>query len=169
MGRRMPAQRRTGRWLTAMAYSPPQDAVQEVRVNVFDTVAAYGHTGGGTINVITKSGGNSIHGAAYEFNQTSSLDANGFFTNKAGQPTPPYHQNRYGGSLGGPVFVPKVYNGKNKLFWFFAYEGLRDSDPAYSPLETGNPLNFATVPTVAERNGDFSALAALNTGATNYT
>jgi hypothetical protein len=152
-----------------LAYSPPQDAVQEVRVNVFDTDAAYGHTNGGTINQVLKSGGNTIHGAAYEFNQQSSLDANEFFTNKAGQPTPPYHQNQYGASLGGPVFIPKVYNGKNKLFWFFAYEGLRDSDPANSPLETGNPLNFATVPTTAERNGDFSALLALNTSTTNYT
>jgi hypothetical protein len=83
------------------AYSPPQGAVQEVRVNVFDTDAAYGHTGGGTINVISKSAGNSIHGAAYEFNQASSLDANEFFTDEAGQPTPPYHQNQYGVSLGG--------------------------------------------------------------------
>jgi hypothetical protein len=152
-----------------LAYSPPHEAVQEVRVNVFDTDAAYGHTNGGTVNQILKSGGNTIHGAAYEFNQQSSLDANQFYTNKAGQPTPPYHQNQYGISAGGPVLIPKVYNGKNKLFWFFAYEGLRDSDPANSPLETGNPLNFATVPTAAERTGDFSALLALNTGSTNYT
>jgi hypothetical protein len=144
-----------------LAYSPPQDAVSEVRVNVFDTDAAFGHTNGGTVNQILKSGGNTIHGTAYWFNQQSSLDANAFFTNKAGQPVPPYHQNQYGVTIGGPVFIPKVFNGKNKLFWFFAYEGLRDSDPANSPLETGNPLNFATVPTAAERNGDFSALLAL--------
>ena len=153
-----------------LAYSPPQDAVQEVRVNVFDTDAAYGHTNGGTINQILKNGGNTIHGAAYEFNQQSTLDANAFFTNKAGQPVPPYHQNQYGASLGGPIYIPKVYDGRNKLFWFFAYEGLRDSDPANSPLETGNPLNFATVPTTAaERNGDFSALLASNTASTNCT
>ncbi len=59
-----------------------------------------------------------------------------------------------------------MFNGKNQLFWLFGYEGMRDSDPANSPLETGSPENFATVPTAAERQGDFSAL--LSQGAT-YT
>jgi hypothetical protein len=153
----------------ALAYSPPQDAVSEVRVNAFESNAAYGHTGGGTLNQVTKSGTNSFHGSLYEFNQTSFLDANSFFTNKAGQPRPPYHYNQYGVSAGGPVWIPKLYNGKNRVFWFFAYEGLKDSDPANSPLETGNPVNFATVPTQAERNGDFSALLKLNTPKSNYT
>ena len=144
-----------------LAYSPPQDAVSEVRVNAFESNAAYGHTGGGTLNQITKSGTNDFHGSLYEFNQTSYLDANSFFTNKAGQPRPPYHYNQYGLSAGGPVWIPKVFNGKNKVFWFFGYEGLKDSDPANSPIETGNPVNFATVPTQAERMGDFSALLKL--------
>ncbi len=91
------------------------------------------------------------------------------FNNRAGQPRPPYHYNQYGLVVGGPVWIPKVFNGKNKLFWLFAYEGLKDSDPANSPLETGNPVNYATVPTAAERNGDFSALLKLNTKTTNYT
>ena len=141
-----------------LAYSPPQDAVIEVRVNAFESDASLGHTGGGTLNQITKSGTNDFHGSLWEFNQTSFLDANSFFTNKAGQPKPPYHYNQYGLAVGGPVWIPKVFNGKNKLFWFLTYEGLKDSDPANSPLETGNPVNYATVPTAAERNGDFSAL-----------
>ncbi len=142
----------------AMAYSPPQDAVTQVRANAFESDASYGHTGGGVVNLITKSGTNEIHGAIYEFNQTSYLDANGFFTNRSGNPRPPYHYNQYGAVVGGPVIIPKLYNGKNRMFWLFSYEGLKDSDPANSPLETGSPVNYATVPTAAERMGDLSAL-----------
>ena len=152
-----------------LAYSPPQDAVLEVRVNTFENDAAYGHAAGGTINQVTKGGTNSIHGSASDFNQTSYLAANSFFTNKAGNPRPAYHYNQYGLSVGGPVWIPKVFNGRNKVFWFFAWEGLRDSDPANSPIETGNPVNFATVPTPAERQGDFSALLKLNKPGTDYT
>jgi hypothetical protein len=141
-----------------MAYSPPQDSVTEVRVNLFDMDASMGHTMGGSVNVITKSGTNGIHGTAYIFNQTSAVDANSFFNNARGVGRPPYHQNQYGVNSGGPVFVPKIFNGKNRIFWFFGWEGMRDSDPANSPLETGNPQNFATVPTAAERAGDFSQL-----------
>jgi hypothetical protein len=144
-----------------MAYSPPQDAVSEVRVNAFDMDASNGHTMGGTVNVITKSGTNSVHGTAYIFNQTSRFDANTFFNNAHNVPRPSYHQNQYGVNGGGPVYVPKVFNGKNRVFWFFAYEGMKDSDPANSPLETGNPENFTSVPTLAERQGDFSALLKL--------
>ncbi|HEY3839437.1 MAG TPA: carboxypeptidase-like regulatory domain-containing protein [Bryobacteraceae bacterium] len=151
-----------------MAYSPVQDAVTEVRVNLFDMDAAYGHTMGGTINVVTKSGTNDIHGAAWIYNQTSVVDANSFFNNSSGKPRPPYHQNQYGLMANGPVWIPKVFNGRNKIFWLFAYEGMRDSDPANSPLETGSPENFATVPTAAERTGDFSALLKLGTTYTIY-
>lgn len=143
-----------------MAYSPIQDTVTEVRVNLFDMDAAYGHTMGGTVNVVTKSGANDLHGASWIYNQTSAVDANSFFNNSSGKPTPPYHQNQYGVYASGPVWIPKVFNGKNKIFWLFGYEGMRDSDPANSPLETGNPENFATVPTSAERTGDFSALVS---------
>lgn len=149
-----------------MAYSPMQDSVQEVRVNLFDMDASMGHTMGGTINMITKSGTNALHGAASIYNQTSRLDANSFFNNKNNVPRPPYHQNQYGASGGGPVFVPKVFNGRNKVFWYFGFEGMRDSDPATSPLETGSPENYTSVPTAAERTGDFSALAKLTTNPT---
>lgn len=151
-----------------MAYSPPQDAVSEVRVNAFDMDASNGHTMGGTVNVVTKSGTNSLHGTAYIFNQTSAFDANTFYNNARGVPRPPYHQNQYGVNGGGPVIVPKVFNGRNRVFWFFAYEGMHDSDPANSPLETGNPENFTSVPTLAERQGDFSQLLSLGANYTIY-
>ncbi len=146
-----------------MAYSPMQDAVTEVRINAFDMDAANGHAMGGTVNVITKSGTNGLHGTAYIYNQTSAVDANTFFNNRNSVPRPPYHQNQYGITSGGPVYVPKIFNGKNRVFWFFGWEGMRDSDPSDSPLETGSPENFTSVPTAAERTGDFSALQHLAT------
>ena len=155
-----------GTWDKRLAYSPPQDAVMEVRVQSFEPDTAYGHTGGGTVNVNTKSGTNSLHGSLYEFNQVSLLEANGFFSNKNGVPRSAYHFNQYGVTAGGPVWIPKVFNGKNKVFWFFAYEGLKDSDPANSPLEAGPTA--ITVPTAAERKGDFSSLVALNKSGTSY-
>jgi len=137
-------------WDMRVAYSPPQDAVQQVQVNAFDTDAAYGHTGGGTLDQIIKSGTNSLHGTAWEFNQPNNLDANTFFNDAKGVPTPVTHFNQYGVTAGGPVVLPK-FNGRNKLFWFYAFEGIKDSQPN---------TTFLTVPTAAERGGDFSALLA---------
>ena len=134
------------------AYSPPQDAVAEVSVSGFQSDAAYGHAGGGTMNLITKSGTNQFHFTAFEFNQVSYLDANLFFYNAIGEKRSNYNFNQYGMTAGGPLWIPKVFNGKNRVFWMFAYEGLRDGDPS----EDG--VVFATVPTAAERQGDFSSL-----------
>ncbi len=151
-------------WDKRLAYSPPQDAVQEVSVHAFESDAAYGHTGGGVANQITKGGGNRFHGSIYEFNQVSKLDANLFFSNANGVGRPVSNYNQYGLTAGGPVILPKIYNGKNKVFWFFAMEKLHDSDPANSVVEGGS--TYTTVPTPAERTGDFSALLAVpGTGA----
>jgi hypothetical protein len=136
-------------WDGRTEYSPPQDAVQEVRVKAFDTDASFGHTGGGTINQVMKTGTNSLHGSLYEFNQPSNLTANNFFNNKSGIGNPLTHFNQYGLTAGGPVRLPKIYNGKDKLFWFFAWEGLKDSQP--------NPT-FVSVPTDAEKAGNFSQI-----------
>jgi hypothetical protein len=137
-------------WDMRVAYSPPQDAVQQVQVDAFDTDAAYGHTGGGTLDQILKSGTNSVHGSAWEFNQPDNLDANTFFNNEKGVATPVTHFNQYGVTAGGPMVLPK-FNGRNKLFWFFAFEGIKDSQPN---------TTFLTVPTDAEKQGNFSALLA---------
>ncbi len=148
-----------GTWDKRLAYSPPQDAVQEVSVHVFESDASYGHTGGGVANQITKGGSNGFHGSLYEFNQVSKLDANLFFSNKLQVARPITNYNQYGATFGGPVVIPKVYNGKNKVFWFLAVERLHDSDPANSVVEGGSTIT--TVPTAAERAGDFSALLKL--------
>lgn len=129
-------------WDGRLAYSPPMDVVQEVRVKAFDTDASYGHSGAGTANTILKSGTNTLHGSLYEKNQPTNLVANNFFNNAAGQPAAVTHYNQYGGTAGGPLVVPKLFDGRNRVFWFFAYEGLHDSTP--------NPY-FTTVPTA--RNG----------------
>ena len=152
----------------ASAYSPPEDAVTEVAANAFQSDAAYGHAGGGMVDLIIKSGTNSLHGSVSEFVQTSALDANSFFANRAGTARPVYRYNQYGLTAGGPLWIPKVFNGKNRVFWFFGFEGIKDSDPATSPLETGNPVYVTTVPTAAERQGDFSALLRLNTANVSY-
>jgi hypothetical protein len=143
-------------WDLRVAYNPPVDAVQEVRVHAFEADAAYGHTGGGTANVVMKGGTNAVHGSLYEFNQVSKLQATNFFTNKAGQIKPVGRYNQWGGTAGGPLWVPKVFNGKNKVFWFFAMEEINDSFPEPQTV---------MVPTAAERTGDLSAL--LKVGA-NY-
>lgn len=135
-----------------VAYNPPVDAVDEVRVHAFESDAAYGHTGGGTVNVILKGGTNSFHGSVYEFNQTSALAATPFFLNSAGVKNPVGRYNQYGFTAGAPIWIPKLFNGRNKLFWFFSLEQISDSFP--------EPL-YTSVPTAAERNGDFSALLAL--------
>lgn len=135
-----------------VAYNPPVDAVQEVKVETFNIDAAYGHTGGGTVNVVMKSGTNSLHGTAYEFNQISNLAANQFFNNATNQPKPLVRFNQFGATVGGPIWLPRVYDGRNRLFFFWGFEKIRDALPR--PERT-------TVPTGPQRNGDFSALLPL--------
>ncbi len=139
-------------WDQRVAFNPTMDTVQQVTVDIFDSDAVFGHTSAGTANQITKGGSNDLHGTLYEFNENNFTSANNYFSNAAGKPVPALHYNQYGLSVGGPVWVPKVYNGKNKLFFFFAFEGLKDNTP--TPTLT-------TVPTAAERNGDFSQLLSL--------
>lgn len=135
-----------------LAYSPPMDAVQEVKVETFQADAAYGHTSGGTINQLTRSGTNQFHGSLYEFNQVSALADTPWFTKRSGARKSVTRFNQYGGTIGGPVIVPHLYNGRDRLQFFFAYEGIQDNTPSPSVI---------TVPTDAEKKGDFSALLPL--------
>ena len=136
-------------WDMRSAYTPPKDAVQEVRVKVLDTDAAFGHTRGGTINQVLKTGTNQLHGSLWEYTQPSLLTANSFFNNRNGLGNPVTHFNQYGLQSGGPVRIPKVYNGTDKLFWFFAWQNDVNSTPF---------TNFISVPTPEERTGDFSLI-----------
>jgi hypothetical protein len=136
-------------WDGRVAYNPPQDAVQQLVVKVFESDSEYGHTSAGVINQVMKTGTNAFHGSLYEFNQVSALTGNNFFNNQRGLGNPLTHFNQYGATVGGPVWIPRVFNGRNKLFWFFAWEGLKDAQPSNI---------ITTVPTAAERMGNFSAL-----------
>jgi hypothetical protein len=135
-----------------MGFSPPVDATEEVKVESFQADASYGHSGGGTVNMVTKAGTNAFHGTAYDFNQVSALGATLFFTNRAGQKKNVSNYNQWGVTAGGPVIIPKVLDGHNRVFFFFAYEGINQKLPR---------ATSTTTPTQAERNGDLSALLAL--------
>src|SRR5215475_3948954 len=148
-----------------VGFVPPADAVQEFKVETASFDAQQAHTAGATINVTLRSGGNQFHGTAYEFVRNDILSANNFFTNfnpplgkdengKAKRDVTRY--NRYGGTFGGPVVLPRygqggkpLWIGRDRSFYFFAYEGLKDAFQEPGPR---------TVPTLAMRNGDFSAL-----------
>lgn len=127
------------------AFSPMLDAVDQVRVDEFSSDASLGDTSGGTVDITTKGGTNSLHGSLLEFYETSAMAAQPFFSTTS-QST---HQNQFGAAVGGPVLIPKIYNGRNKLFFFYAYEGFSTKTPG---------TTIASVPTQAERSGDFSAL-----------
>ncbi len=158
--------------LGALAYAPTQDSVAEVSVRPFDTDASFGHTIGGVINQVTKSGTNQLHGTAYEFGQISGIDANTYFNDRSSKPTPVFHFNQYGLTVGGPVRIPKVFNGQNKLFFFFAWEGLKDSTPNTVTTTVPTTNSVAGSPgTGGDVSGDFyqTLLAGCPAGINSYT
>src|SRR3954453_635655 len=135
-----------------VAFQLPQPAGAEFKVQTSGFDAAVGHTPGAVLNTVTKSGTNEYHGELHEWMMNSALDASTFFQNASGARKPSYQDNRYGASVGGPVRIPKLYDGRNKTFFFYGYEGNKWGKPT---------ANVGTVPTEAERGGDFSALLAL--------
>jgi hypothetical protein len=126
--------------------SPPMDSMQEFRVMTGAT-SEFGRSAGANVNMVTKSGTRDLHGSLYEFFRNDKLDANEFFANRENRGKVPYRQNQYGVSAGGPVVVPKLYNGRERTFWFLNWEGYRS--------RRGSTV-LSTVPTADQRNGDFS-------------
>ena len=112
-----------------VAFSPPQFAISEFKIQTSTFDAALGHTMGSTVNVSIKSGTNQLHGEMHEWFRHSALDAPTIFQNRSGQAISIYQDNRYGVSAGAPVYIPKVYNGKNKTFWFVSYEANKFGNP----------------------------------------
>ena len=133
---------------TSAAYTPIVDSVNEFSVQTNALSAEYGRFGGGVINVVTKSGTNEWHGGAFTFARNGVLNANDFFANRGGSARPDMHRYQYGGTLGGPILIPHLYDGRNRSFFFFGFEETKEADNA---VETDN------VPTAAQRAGDFSA------------
>jgi hypothetical protein len=130
--------------------SPSVEAIEQFTVDSNGYKAEYGHAGGGNLTYASKSGTNQYHGSAYEFLRNNDLDANNFFNNSAAKyiPISIYKQNDFGATVGGPIWIPKVYRGKDKSFFFFSYEGFRNRTG-------GNGATF-TVPTPEMYNGDFT-------------
>jgi hypothetical protein len=130
-----------------LMFFPPVDAIQEFKVQTNSASAAFGG-GAGVINVNFKSGTNQYHGTVYEFLRNSALDAKNFFDSPL-KAIPPFRLNQFGFGLGGPVIIPKLFNGRDKLFYSADYEGRR----VYQAQTF-----TSTVPITPFRTGDFSPL-----------
>jgi Carboxypeptidase regulatory-like domain len=127
--------------------SPPMDAIQEFKVAT-NTGSEFGRSMGANISMVMKSGTRDLHGTVYEYLRNDKFDANEFFANRNGLGKTPFRLNQYGVTLGGPVLLPKI-NLRDKMFWFFSWEGFR--------RRRGNTL-VESVPTEDFRNGNFSSL-----------
>lgn len=127
---------------------PAVEAVREFKVQTSMFSAESGRNSGAQVDIISKSGTNAVHGSVFEFLRNSAMDARNFFNTK-GLAFPPFRYNQFGFAFGGPVYVPKIYNGKNRTFFFVDYEGYRQSSLTTTVL---------TVPSTAMKTGDFSAM-----------
>jgi hypothetical protein len=127
--------------------TPSLDAITEFTVETNGYKAEYGHAGGGQMTFSSKSGTNQIHGTAYEFLRNEKFDANQWFSNANRVPRQIYKQHDFGATVGGPVWIPKVYNGRDKTFFFFSWEAFRN--------RVGASSAFQTVPTPEMYDGDF--------------
>jgi hypothetical protein len=126
---------------------PVQDAVAEMKVQANAYDASMGRTGGGVFNATLRSGSNRVHGSLFGIVRETDWLANTYFSNAAGIPILSQSFKNYGDSLGGPIRIPKIYDGRNKTFFFVTTEGYRQWDAA---------TTIESVPTLLERTGDFS-------------
>ncbi|MCX6590724.1 MAG: TonB-dependent receptor [Acidobacteria bacterium] len=129
---------------------PSLEAVQEVKVQANTYDAEMGRTGGGVFNTYLRSGTNQLHGSALGYMRETEWLANSFFSNRAGQPRINQPFRNYGGSIGGPIRIPKIYDGRNRTFFWISGEAYRQTEAAGTRL---------AVPTMLERTGDFSKSA----------
>jgi hypothetical protein len=133
--------------MSAASIIPTIDAIAEIKVITNSLAAEFGRSGGAVLNAIYKSGSNQLHGSAYDFWKNRVLNANSWVNNKNGLPVNFTNVNTFGYTFGGPVYIPKVFDGRNKLFFFTNFEGYRDVLPGSTLL---------TVPTAIQKAGDFS-------------
>ena len=133
---------------TNAAFTPPPDAIQEFKLQTGDFSAEFGHSTGSVLNAVIKSGSNQIHGDLWEYIRNTVFNASDYFAKQnPSYQRPAYHQNQFGGTVGGPVIIPKVYDGRDKTFFFFDYQGTRIVQPSPST---------SYVPTMAERSSGFT-------------
>jgi hypothetical protein len=132
------------------ALTPIVDSVQEFSVQTSVLPAQYGRFSGGVISLVTRSGTNQLHGTLFDFTQTNALYAKNYFSSG---PVPDSHLYQYGGTIGGPIWIPHVFNGHNNTFFFFAFEDSKQSsnttetDTVPTLFEHNNPGNFSDLPT----------------------
>ena len=131
-----------------VVFNPNPEAVEEFRLLENNYTAEYGRNGGGTVTEVIKSGTNSIHGSLFDYLRNDAFNANDYFDNALGNPRPVLKRNQFGGTVGGPITIPKLVDGKDRFFFFFGYQGQRQTQT----VNTG----FVTAYTPAELNGDFS-------------
>ena len=127
---------------------PSMEAVSEFKVLTNGLSAEYGRLSGGAVVLLTRSGTNEFHGSAYEYFKNDKLNANDWNSNRYGRAKGVFHENVFGATIGGPIRIPKIYNGRDKTFFFLNYEGGR--------YRSGSNAQLASVPTALERQGDFS-------------
>ena len=128
---------------------PFPDALQEFSIQTSNFSSQYGNNAGAVVNAVTKSGTNEVHGGGFEFVRNREFNARDFFA-----PTPDFlKRNQFGAFLGGPVYIPKLYNGKNKTFFFIGWQGTR--------IRNINNAKTANGPTVDEKNGNFATCGGL--------
>ena len=132
----------------SVVVNPNPDAVAEFRVLESTYGAEYGRNAGGIVSIVTKSGTNQLHGTIYDYVRNTDFDANDFFNNLEGQPRAVLQRNQYGVTFGGPIVIPHIVDGRNKLFFFFSYQGQKQTQVQ---LE-GKIATF----TPAEAQGNFS-------------
>lgn len=130
---------------------PAVEAVREFKIQTNLYSADIGRNSGAVVDVITKSGTNELHGSLFEYLRNSAMDARNFF-NPVGTAFPTFRLNQYGGSLGGPVVLPKLYQGKDRTFFFVDYEGYR---------RDAQQLLLGNIPTLRMRNGDFGEVGTI--------
>lgn len=136
----------------------PVDALADFKIQTNNYNAEFGRAAGAVLNATVKSGTNQLHGDVWEFLRNDVLDGNDYFQNHAGKPRPRFQRNQYGFTIGGPVMLPRIYDGRKKTFFFGDYEGTR--------VNQGNTIT-GTVPTVLERSSgytNFSELISLQSG-----
>jgi hypothetical protein len=146
------------------SYVPPSDIVQEFKVQTATFDAQFGNTEGAVTSISIKSGTNKFHGSAYAFYEPGNWAANDSFGKARGNPRPNTFSNRYGGYISGPISIPKLYDGKDRTFFLFGYETIKDARPRF---DITSPT---WVPTAALVAGDFSGFmcpTGVTTGCTN--
>jgi hypothetical protein len=141
----------------APAIQPPPDAIAEFKIETGDYSAELGHSLSGVINAVVKSGTNSLHGDLFDYFRNDALDAEDYFTAQQKAPKAELRQNQFGGTVGGPIYIPHVYDGRNKSFFFFDYQELRSIVP-----NAGGPY-FTVVPSNLMQSSNFTNLQDLIT------